>query len=51
MNAYDSERIDRLERTVDYLTRYLGIDPAHIIGGIMPPGAPAGQPAFGDLPP
>ncbi len=38
MNDYDSERIEHLERKVDYLIRYLGIDPAHIIGGIAPPG-------------
>ena len=33
VNDYDSERIERLERKVDYLIRYLGIDPAHIAGG------------------
>jgi ribosomal protein L7/L12 len=47
VNDYDSERIDHLERKVDYLIRYLGIDPAHIIGGVEPPG-----PAFAvGLPP
>jgi ribosomal protein L7/L12 len=38
VNDYDSERIEHLERKVDYLIRYLGIDPAHIVGGIASPG-------------
>ena len=45
MQSDDSERIANLERRVDFLIRYLGIDPAHV------PGFPAGAPAVDDLPP
>ena len=44
MQSNDSERIADLERKVDYLIRYLGIDPAHIESGVMPPGFAAGLP-------
>src|SRR5579871_931222 len=37
MQSNDGERIADLERKVDYLVRYLGIDPAQIAGG-LPPG-------------
>jgi ribosomal protein L7/L12 len=51
MDSYDSERIARLERQVDYLARYLGIDPALIADGALPPGAPgAGPTGFGVAP-
>ena len=33
MQSNDSERIADLERKVDYLIRYLGIDPAHTLTG------------------
>lgn len=32
----EAERIARLERRVDYLIRYLGINPANIIDGVLP---------------
>ena len=32
----EAERIARLESRVDYLIRYLGINPAHIIDGVLP---------------
>ena len=38
----ESERIAYLERRVNYLIRYLGIDPAHIVSGVMPAGVPLG---------
>jgi len=38
----------QLERKVDYLIRYLGIDPAHVATGSLQAGAPSGRPA-GDL--
>lgn len=50
MNDNESERIARLERRVDYLIRYLGIDPAHIASGVMPAGFPAGLPTGDGLP-
>jgi hypothetical protein len=43
MHNYETERIARLERKVDYLIRYLGIDPAHIADGVMPAGLPTGD--------
>ena len=46
MQSNDGERIADLERKVDYLIRYLGIDPAHIESGIMPPGFAAGPAGF-----
>jgi len=51
MQSNDSERIAYLERRVNYLIRYLGIDPAHIAGGVMPAGFPAGLPTGDGLPP
>jgi ribosomal protein L7/L12 len=36
MQSNDGERIAGLERKVDYLIRYLGIDPAQIAGGFGP---------------
>jgi Ribosomal protein L7/L12 C-terminal domain len=51
MQSDDSERIADLERRVDYLIRYLGIDPARIEGGVMPPGFPGGRPAGFDVAP
>jgi ribosomal protein L7/L12 len=51
MRDNETERIARLERRVDYLIRYLGIDEAHIAGGVLPAGRPAGLPTGGGLPP
>ena len=51
MQSNDSERIADLERKVDYLIRYLGIDPAQIASGVMPPGFPGGLPAGFDVAP
>ena len=51
MQSDDSERIADLERKVDYLIRYLGIDPAHIESGVMPPGFFSGPPAGFDVAP
>jgi ribosomal protein L7/L12 len=51
MQSNDSERIADLERRVDYLIRYLGIDPAHIASGVGPAGFPAGLPAGLDVAP
>jgi hypothetical protein len=34
MQSNDSERMADLERKVDYLIRYLGIDPAQIARGL-----------------
>jgi len=51
MQSNDSDRIADLERRVDYLIRYLGIDPAHIESGIMPPGFFGGPPAGLDVAP
>jgi hypothetical protein len=42
MHNDETERIARLERKVDYLISYLGIDLAHIAEGVMPPGRQAG---------
>ena len=45
----EAARLDRLERRVDFLIRYLGISPADIRDGIMPepddrwPGRPGGS--------
>lgn len=50
----EDARIDRLERRVDFLIRYLGINPADIRDGIMPepddrwPGRPGGSAAESD---
>lgn len=49
MQSDDSERIANLERRVDFLIRYLGIDPAHVPGGVTPTDTP-GWSATGDLP-
>jgi hypothetical protein len=43
MHNYETERIARLERKVDYLIKYLGINPAHIADGVMPAGFPTGD--------
>ena len=51
MQSNDSERIADLERRVDYLIRYLGIDPADIASGVMPPGFPGALPAGFDIAP
>jgi ribosomal protein L7/L12 len=51
MQSNDSERIADLERKVDYLIRYIGIDPAQIASGVMPPGFPGGQPTGFDVAP
>jgi ribosomal protein L7/L12 len=40
------QRIVRLERRVDYLIRYLGVNPADVDAGLALPGA-AGSPAGG----
>jgi len=55
MDSNDSVRIARLESQVDYLVRYLGIDPALIASGAAPAGpgtgfgvAPASE--LGDVP-
>jgi hypothetical protein len=50
MHNNETERIARLERRVDYLIRYLGIDPALIAGGVMPAGCPAGLPTGDGMP-
>lgn len=43
MQLNDAEQLARLERRVDYLIRYLGIDPARITEGVLPPaGLPCG---------
>ena len=51
MQTSDSERIAYLERRVNYLIRYLGIDPGHMADGVMPAGFPAGLPTGDGLPP
>ncbi|MGH3251546.1 MAG: hypothetical protein ACRDOI_35795 [Trebonia sp.] len=51
MRNNDSERIASLERQVDYLIRYLGIDPTGLAKGVMPAGFPAGLPTGDGLPP
>lgn len=51
MQSNDSERIADLERKVDYLIRYLGIDPAQLASGVMPAGYPGGMPAGFDVAP
>jgi hypothetical protein len=51
MQSNDSDRIADLERKVDYLIRYLGIDPVHIESGVMPPGFFGGPPAGFDVAP
>ncbi len=51
MQTHETERIARLERKVDYLIRYLGIDPALIADGAMPAGRPAGMPSGVDVAP
>jgi hypothetical protein len=43
MHTNDSDEMARLERKVDYLIRYLGIDPACVAKGIMPTGLPTGD--------
>jgi ribosomal protein L7/L12 len=51
MQSNDSERIADLERKVDFLIRYIGIDPAQIASGVMPAGYPGGMPAGFDVAP
>jgi hypothetical protein len=50
MQTNDSDQIVQLERKVDYLIRYLGIDPACVAMGVMPAGAPTGLPTGDGLP-
>jgi hypothetical protein len=50
MHTNDSDEMAQLERKVDYLIRYLGIDPACVAKGIMPAGSPAGLPTGDGLP-
>ena len=40
MQSDDSERIANLERKVDFLIKYLGIDPAHVPAGVTPVDTP-----------
>lgn len=42
--------VTQLERKVDYLIRYLGIDPACVAKGCIPAGAPSGLPTGDGLP-
>jgi ribosomal protein L7/L12 len=42
MQNNETERLARLERRVDYLLRYLGVDPADVDAGRMPGPAGAG---------
>src|ERR1700761_1087200 len=46
----DSDQMTQLERKVDYLIRYLGIDPACVANGVMPAGFPTGLPTGDGLP-
>ena len=48
MDYADSERIARLERRVEYLVEYLGMDPADIDAGLRP--VPATLPGASGLP-
>jgi hypothetical protein len=50
MHTNDSDEMAQLERKVDYLIRYLGIDPACVAKGIMPAGSPTGLPTGDGLP-
>lgn len=50
MQNNDSDQMTRLERKIDYLISYLGIDPACVAGGVMPTGFPAGLPTGDGLP-
>jgi len=50
MQTNDSDQMTRLERKIDYLIRYLGIDPACVTSGVMPTGSPAGLPTGDGLP-
>jgi ribosomal protein L7/L12 len=50
MHSNDSDRIADLERRVDFLIRYLGIDPAHVPGGVAPADTPGWTAAGGVLP-
>jgi hypothetical protein len=42
--------LTQLERKVDYLIRYLGIDPACVAKGSIPAGPPSGLPTGDGLP-
>jgi hypothetical protein len=50
MRTHDSDQMAELERKIDYLIRYLGIDPACVAAGIMPAGSPTGLPTGDGLP-
>jgi hypothetical protein len=50
MQTYDVDHLTQLERKVDYLIRYLGIDPACVAQGVIPAGAPTGLPTGDGLP-
>lgn len=50
MQNYDSDHLSQLERKVDYLITYLGIDPACVADGVLPAGFPAGLPTGDGLP-
>jgi hypothetical protein len=50
MHTNDIDQLTQLERKIDYLIRYLGIDPACVARGVMPAGAPAGLPTGDGLP-
>jgi len=50
MQNNDTDQMTQLERKVDYLIRYLGIDPACVADGVMPAGFPTGLPTGDGLP-
>lgn len=50
MQDNDTDQLTQLERKIDYLIRYLGIDPACVANGNMPAGFPAGLPTGDGLP-
>jgi hypothetical protein len=50
MQNNDTKQMAQLERKVDYLIRYLGIDPACVANGVMPAGFPTGLPTGDGLP-
>ncbi|HEY1823448.1 MAG TPA: hypothetical protein VGG83_26265 [Trebonia sp.] len=50
MQDNDTDQLTQLERKIDYLIRYLGIDPACVANGSMPAGFPAGLPTGDGLP-
>jgi hypothetical protein len=50
MQNIDTDHMAQLERKIDYLIRYLGIDPACVASGVMPAGFPTGLPTGDGLP-